>query len=90
MKFILLVVVTMGKQITTIVKGDETMSLSELLAEIERRRYRWDIDNFDDMGNGKYCIDLFDWGTREYTGYSFYGKTPEEAAIKAITWIKKE
>lgn len=57
--------------------------LDQLLAEIEKRGYRWDIGNLED----KPCIGLFDWETREYVMGLFYGETPTDAAGEALLWI---
>lgn len=60
--------------------------LDQLLAELEKRGYRWDIGNLE----GKYLIGLFDWESREYIKGQFYADTPEEAAAEALIWILKQ
>lgn len=63
--------------------------LSQLLAEIEKRGYRWDIGNLGGFGDNeeKVCIGLFGWDTRQYVKGQFYADTPEDAAGKALLWI---
>lgn len=69
--------------------------LDQLLAEIEKRGYRWDIGNLgyfrddDDDDDDDVCIGLFDKETREYVA-QFLGAIPEEVAAQALSWILEQ
>lgn len=60
--------------------------LDQLLAEIEKRGYRWDIGNLGFFRDDDVCIGLFDEETREYVA-QFLGVMPEEVAALALIWI---
>jgi hypothetical protein len=55
--------------------------LDQLLAEIEKRGYRWDIQ----MTKTRYVCGLSTPGVRVYPDQ--YGDTPEDAAAQALLWI---
>jgi len=64
--------------------------LDQLLAEIERRGFRWDIGNLGCFGDHDVCIGLFDWEDRTYIKGQFYADTPEDAAAQALLWLLEQ
>jgi hypothetical protein len=66
--------------------------LDQLLAEIGRHGYKWDIGDLGGFGEhaDHVCIGLFNGETREYVKGQFYADNPEDAAAKALLWILEE
>lgn len=71
-------------------------SLSQLLAEIEKKAYWWELIDARKLwpnGDG-YHISIFDWKHETMVGNLVYGSkydpTPEEAAGQALLWILEQ
>jgi hypothetical protein len=62
--------------------------LDQILIEIEKLGLNWNIGNDwqRQEGDKKYCMGLFGMDGMYVQG-QFYGKTPEDAAAKALLWI---
>ena len=67
------------------------LRLDQLLAEIEKQGFNGSIgsDWYRQDTDKKYCMGLFDINGMYVQG-QFYGKSPEEAAAKALLWIMEK
>jgi hypothetical protein len=64
--------------------------LDQLLVEIERRGFRWGINNLGSFGDHDVSIGLFNWEGRTYIKGQFYTDTPEDTAAQALLWILEQ
>lgn len=64
-------------------------SLSQLLAEVERRGWGWDLDNMNVPSDPMYNLGLFSGDYGEFVR-AFFGDTQEDAAGQALLWILEQ
>lgn len=64
--------------------------LDQLLAEIEKRGYNWNIGSGEFWPDKpKYCMGLFG-EEGQYIKGQFYGDSPDESAAQALLWILEQ